>query len=89
MSPPKVATGSYAVYGWWPASSGYNDQAVFWIWTTNGWASKTVSQRTNGGKWVYLDTYKMGAWDDWNVEVSNQSSGTGYDIADAIKVVRQ
>ena len=50
---------------------------------------KTVSQRTNGGKWVYLDTYKIGAWDDWNVEVSNQSSGTGYVIADAIKVVRQ
>jgi N-acetyl-anhydromuramyl-L-alanine amidase AmpD len=83
------AKGSYAVYGWWPASSGYNDQAVFWIWTTNGWASKTVSQRTSGGKWVYLGSYKMGAWDDWNVEVSNQSSGTGYVIADAIKVVRQ
>ena len=48
-----------------------------------------MSQRTNGGKWVYLGTYKMGAWDDWNVEVSNQSSGTGYVIADAIKVVRQ
>jgi hypothetical protein len=33
--------GSYAVYGWrWPASSSYNDQAVFWIWTTNGWARR-------------------------------------------------
>ena len=53
--------GSYAVYGWWLASSGYNDQAVFWIWTTNGWASKTVSQRTNGGKWVYLGAHKIGA----------------------------
>ena len=83
------ARGNYAVYGWWPAGSNYNDRTVFWIWTTGGWASKTVSQRTDGGKWVYLGTYKMGAWDDWNVQVSNQSSGTGYVIADAVKVVRQ
>jgi N-acetyl-anhydromuramyl-L-alanine amidase AmpD len=81
--------GSYALYGWWPANPGYNDRAVVWIYTTNGWVSRTVSQRTNGGRWVYLGTYTMGAWDDWNVEVSNQSSGTGYIIADAIKVVRK
>jgi hypothetical protein len=31
----------------------------------------------------------MGAWDDWNVEVSNQSSGSGYIVADAIQVVQQ
>ena len=81
--------GNYAVYGWWPAGSNYNDRTVFWIWTTSGWVGKTVSQRSDGGKWMYLGTYRMGAWDDWNVEVSNQSSGTGYVIADAIKVVRQ
>ena len=62
---------------------------MFWIWTTNGWASKSVRQRTSGGKWVYLGSYKMRAWNDWNLEVSNQSSGTGYVIADAIKVFRQ
>lgn len=38
---------------------------------------------------MYLGTYKMGAWDDWNIEVSNQSSSTGYVIADAVKVVCQ
>ena len=48
-----------------------------------------MSQRTDGGRWMYLGTYKMGAWDDWNIEVSNQSSSTGYVIADAVKVVRQ
>ncbi len=48
-----------------------------------------MSQRTNGGRWVYLGTYTMDAWDDWNVEVSNQSSGTGYIIADAVKIVRK
>jgi hypothetical protein len=82
------ATSSYAVYGWWPASSGYNDRTVFWIYTSNGWVSKTVSQRTNGAQWVYLGTYPMNAGDDWNVQVSNRSSGTGYIIADAIKIVR-
>jgi N-acetyl-anhydromuramyl-L-alanine amidase AmpD len=81
--------GNYAVYAWWASASGYNDRTVFWIWTTSGWASKTVSQRTDGSRWMYLGTYKMGAWDDWNVEVSNQSSGAGYVIADAVKVVRQ
>ena len=81
--------GSYAIYGWWPANSGYNDATVFWIWTTDGWVSKTVSQRTDGGKWVYLGRYDMGAWDDWSVEVPNQSSDAGYVIADAIKVVRK
>ena len=55
----------------------------------NGWVSKTVSQKTNGGKWVYLGTYPMNAGDDWNVEVSNQSSGSGLIIADAIKLVRR
>ncbi len=42
-----------------------------------------------GGKWVYLGTYRVGAWDDWNVEISNQSSGSRYIVADAIKVVQQ
>ncbi len=42
-----------------------------------------------GGKWVYLGTYRMGAWYDWNMEVFNQSSGSGYIVADAIKVVQQ
>jgi N-acetyl-anhydromuramyl-L-alanine amidase AmpD len=83
------STGNYAVYGWWPANSGYNDQVVFWIWTSNGWVSKTVSQRTKGGKWVNLGTYAMDAGDDWNIEVSNLSSGKGYIIADAVKIVRK
>lgn len=82
------ARSNYAVYGWWPANSGYNDRTVFWIYTSNGWVSKTVNQRTNGGKWVYLGTYPLSAGDAWNVQVSNGSSGTGYIIADAIKIVR-
>ena len=48
-----------------------------------------MSQRTDGGKWVYLGRYDMGVCDDWNVVISNQSSDAGYVIADAIKVVRK
>ena len=62
---------------------------MFWIWTANGWVSKTVSQRTKGGKWVNLGTYTMDAGDDWNIEVSNLSSSKGYIIADAVKIVRK
>ncbi|CAN5138123.1 hypothetical protein BH24ACT19_BH24ACT19_00340 [soil metagenome] len=65
-----------------------NDRTVFWIYTSNGWVGKTVNQRTNGGKWVYLGTYPMNAGDAWNVQVSNRSSGTDYVTADAIKIVR-
>lgn len=81
--------GDYEIYGWWPADRGYNDQTVFWIYTFDGWVSENVNQRTNGGRWVYLGTYPMDAWDDCNVEVSNQSSGSGYIVADAIKVVKK
>ncbi len=47
-----------------------------------------MNQRTNGENWVYMGTYPMSAGDAWNVQVSNRSSGTGYIIADATKIVR-
>jgi N-acetyl-anhydromuramyl-L-alanine amidase AmpD len=83
------AKDSYDVYGWWPADSGYNSRAVFRIYTLSGWVKKTVDQRTNGGTWVYLGTYTLEAGDDWKIAVSNRSSGKGYIIADAVKVVRK
>ncbi len=46
-----------------------------------------MNQRTNGGKWVYRGTYSMNMGDAWNAQVSNRTSGTGYVIADAIKIV--
>jgi hypothetical protein len=55
---------SYDVYGWWPANRGYNSRTTFWIYTANGWVRKVVSQRTNGGRWVYLGTYTLNAGDD-------------------------
>jgi cell wall-associated NlpC family hydrolase len=82
------ATGSYNVYGWWPADVGYNDRTVFRISTTDGWRGRAVSQRSNGGRWVKLGTYKLAAGDAWKVQVSSRTSGKGYIIADAVKIVR-
>jgi N-acetyl-anhydromuramyl-L-alanine amidase AmpD len=80
-------SGSYDIYGWWPADPGYNDQTAFWIYTTDGWVSATVNQRTNGGQGVYLGTYAMDAGDDWYVLVDNSSLGYGYIVADAVEIV--
>ena len=82
------ARGAYDVYGWWPADTGYNDRTRFRIYTANGWANKDVSQRTNGGKWVLLGRYTLNAGDAHWVQVSNQSAGTGYIIANAVRIVR-
>ena len=83
------ATGSYTVYGRWPANSGYNNRAVFRILTASGWVSKTVSQRTNGGRWVSLGTHRLKAGDSYSVQLSNRSTGTGFIIADAVRIVRR
>ncbi len=83
------ARDTYDVYGWWPASSGYNDRTQFRIYTTGGWVSKVVSQRTNGARWVLLGRYTLNAGDAYWVQVSNRSAGKGYIVADAVRIVRR
>lgn len=41
----KIPTsGNYAVYGWWPTDRGYNNRAVYWIYTADDrWVSSTVN----------------------------------------------
>ncbi len=80
--------GNYDVYAWWPASTSNNDKTVYWVWTTNGWVSKTVSQRVNGEQWVKLGNFPMKAEEDWDISVDYRSSGTGNIIADAVKIVK-
>ena len=83
------ARDSYAVYGWWPADPGFNEHTVFAVKTTGGWARREVNQRTNGGRWIYLGTYSLGAGDSYRVQISSKSQGKGRIIADAVKIVRQ
>jgi hypothetical protein len=80
---------SYAINGWWPASKGYNSRTTFRIQTVNVWGKKTVSQRKNGGRWISLGRHTLDAGDSYRVKVSSRSSGKGYIIADAVKVVRK
>ncbi|BCU81078.1 hypothetical protein JIR001_08610 [Polycladomyces abyssicola] len=85
-----IATaGIYDVYAWWPANSGYNSATPFVIKTTTGNMTVYTDQRINGGKWVLLGTYSLGAGDDWIIGVSRWTSGSGYVVADAIKVVKR
>jgi hypothetical protein len=81
--------GTYHVYAWWPAFPSNNDKTVFWVWTSTGWASTTVNQKTQGEQWVDLGPYQMNAEDDWDISVDYRSSGTGNIIADAVKIVKE
>ena len=69
------ARDSYRVYGWWPADPDYNAHTVFKIKTTGGWVHRTVNQRINGGRWIYLGTYNLAATDSYRVQICKSEQG--------------
>jgi hypothetical protein len=81
-------TASYEVSVWYPANSGYNDSAPFIVATSTGNQTVRVNQRVNGGRWVSLGVFTLAAGDANKVGVSRWTSGTGYVIADAVRVTR-
>ena len=81
-------TATYRVEVWYPADPGYNDQTPYIVVTTSGNQTVYVNQRTNGGKWVSLGTFTLAAGDSNKVAVSRWTNGTGYVIADAIRITR-
>jgi len=84
------ATGTYQVEVWYPALAAYNANSAtpYLIMTSSGNQTVHVNQQSNGGKWVSLGTFPMtlGAHDV--VGVSRWASGTGYVMADAVRVTR-
>jgi hypothetical protein len=80
------SSGNYLVDAWWPADAGYNDATPFVIVTSSGNQTVTRSQRTGGGQWNNLGTFNLAAGDYNVVAVSRWTSGTGYVIADAIRI---
>lgn len=82
------AKGSYKVLARWPADSGYNKRTRYRVKTSGGWKSKVVNQRKNGGKWVSLGTHTLDAGDSNRIKISSRSSGTGFIIADAVRIVK-
>lgn len=83
---PKKA--GYVVEAWWPAASKYNNRTKFKVRTAGGWKQKTVNQRKNGGKWVRLGKFTMRAGDRVYVKVPRRTSGSGYIVADAVKMIK-
>lgn len=89
------STGSYEIYMWYPANSGYNASTPVVIWTANstdsGRVSQTVyvNQQVSGGQWVSLGTFRLLAGDAEIIAVSRWTSGTQYVIADAFKIVQR
>ncbi|MCX4471709.1 DUF1906 domain-containing protein [Micromonospora sp. NBC_01655] len=81
-------TGSYEVSVWYPADPGYNDSTPYVVATTTGNQTVRVNQRLNGGRWVSLGVFPLAAGDGNKVGVSRWSSGTGYVIADAVRITR-
>ncbi|MEV6970546.1 N-acetylmuramoyl-L-alanine amidase [Hamadaea sp. NPDC051192] len=82
------ATATYKVETYYPALSGYNNSTPFVMVTASGNQSVNISQQANGGTWVNLGTYTFNAGDYNAVAVSRWTSGTGYVIADAVRLTR-
>lgn len=83
------ATGSYEVSVWYPAVSGYNDATPYIVATTGGNQTVRVNQRAGGGQWVSLGVFTLAGGDGNKVGVSRWTSGTGYVIADAVRITRR
>lgn len=80
------SSGTYRVDAWWPANAGYNDSTPYVIVTSSGSQTVHVSQRGNGGRWVNLGSFALAAGDRNVVGVSRWTTGTGYVIADAVRI---
>jgi soluble lytic murein transglycosylase-like protein len=83
------ATGAYQIYAWYPANSGYNSSTPYIIVTTSGNQVVNVNQQINGGGWVSLGIFNLSGGDHNVVGVSRWTSGAGYVIADAVRIVRR
>src|SRR5688572_2718379 len=81
-----AAAGSHTVEVWYPADAGYNDSTPFVVAATGGNQAVRVNQRANGGRWVSLGNFTLAAGTYNVVGVSRWTSGTGYVIADAVRI---
>lgn len=80
-------TGNYLVYARWPAASTHNRSTPFGITTTSGTRWVRVDQRRDGGRWVYLGSYRLLAGDRYLIQLSRHTPARGLLIADAVRVV--
>lgn len=83
------STGNYEAYVWYPANAGYNPSTPYVVATSSGNVTRVVNQQGNGGTWVSIGIHPFNAGDYNAVGVSRWSSGAGYVIADAVKLVQR
>lgn len=83
------SAGNYSVFARWPAHRENNTSTPFGVVTTSGTKWVRVNQRTKGGRWVRLGTFRMAAGNRSNVIVSRAGRGKGRVIADGVKVVKK
>ena len=81
-------TGSYRVDVWYPANAGYNSATPYIVATSTGNQTVYVDQRSGGGAWRSIGTFTITAGDKNVVGVSRWTSGSGYVIADAVRLTR-
>ncbi|MBN6052444.1 N-acetylmuramoyl-L-alanine amidase [Nonomuraea sp. RK-328] len=80
------SAGTYKVEVWYPADAGYNSSAPYIVATSGGNQTVYVDQRSGGGAWRSLGTFSLNAGTANVVGVSRWTSGTGYVIADAVRI---
>ncbi|MFC0531686.1 golvesin C-terminal-like domain-containing protein [Phytohabitans kaempferiae] len=80
------SAGNYLVEVWYPADPGYNNATPFIVATSSGNQTLHVNQRANGGRWVSLGTFPLAAGVRDVVAVSRWTTGTGYVVADAVRI---
>lgn len=83
------ASRNYEVFVWYAANSGYNSSTPYVVVSSTGNKVVNVDQRVNGGKWVSIGTFALNAGTFNAVGVSRWTAGTGYVIADAVKLVQR
>jgi len=84
FTPNLPDAGSYQVFVRWSAATGRASNVPIDIITPGGTVTKTVDQRTNGGKWISLGTYTFNAGTGGSVLI--RTTGTdGFVIADAVR----
>lgn len=82
------SAGTYRVEVWYPADPGYNSSTPYIVATSSGNQTVYVDQRSGGGAWRSIGTFSLTAGNKNVVGVSRWTSGTGYVIADAVRISR-
>ncbi|MCP2325046.1 hypothetical protein HDA40_003553 [Hamadaea flava] len=82
------SAGNYKIETYYPANTGYNATTPYVVFSSSGNQTVTVNQQANGGKWNTVGTFAFAAGAQDVVAVSRWTSGTGYVIADAIRITQ-